>query len=87
MRRNNALFEYNDKSDAIQLNNEFKTLLQPAAYTWNTLRNLKYLENFGSRPADSEDFVWTKETFRLKPVVSLTHLTIYRHAGRTELLF
>lgn len=79
---NKALVEYNDKSDAVLLDNEFKTLLQPAAYTYEYAPDLqKYLEQFpNSRPADSEDFVyWTKETFGLKPVVSLTHLTMYRH--------
>jgi len=79
---NKALFEYNDKSDVVQLNNEFKTLLQPAAYTYQYAPELqKYLEQVpNSRPADLEDFVyWTKETFGLKPVVSLTHLTMYRN--------
>jgi hypothetical protein len=79
---NKALFEYNDKSDTVQLNNEFKTLLQPAAFTYEYTPELqKYLEQFpNARPAESEDFVyWIKETFGLKPVVSLTHLTIHRH--------
>jgi hypothetical protein len=79
---NKALFEYNDKSDAVQLNDEFRTLLQPASYTYEFTPELqKFLEQYPSaRPAESEDFVyWTKETFGLKPVVSLTHLTIYRH--------
>jgi len=79
---NKALFEYNDKSDAVQLDNEFKTLLLPAAYTYEYAPELqKYLEQFpNSRPADSEDFIyWTKETFGLKPVVSMTHLTMYRY--------
>jgi len=79
---NKALIEYNDKSDAVQLETEFTTLLQPAAYAYEYAPELqKYLEEFPyARPANTEDFVyWSKETFGLKPVVSLTHLAIYKH--------
>jgi hypothetical protein len=79
---NKALFEYNDKFHAVRLDNEFTTLLQPAVYSYEYAPELqKYLEQFpDARPADTEDFIyWSKDTFGLKPVVSLTHLTIYRH--------
>jgi hypothetical protein len=80
---NTALGEYNDKSTPIRLGQEFKSLLQPAPYMYEYVPEFqKYLEEFPNhRPADAEDFVyWSKEKFGLKPVVSITHITIYKLA-------
>jgi hypothetical protein len=78
---NHALGEYNDKSYPLNLADEFRTLLQPAAYMYGYQPKFQhYLENFPhGRPPDSEDFVyWSKEKFGLKPVVSMTHIAIYK---------
>ena len=43
----------------------------------------KFLQEFPhNRPQDTEDFVyWSTEKFGLKPVLSVTHITIYKHRG------
>jgi hypothetical protein len=78
---NPALGEYNDKSYALRLSDEFKSLLQPAAYMYGYSPEFqKYLTEFpASRPTGVEDYVyWSKEKFGLKPVISLTHISIYK---------
>jgi hypothetical protein len=78
---NAALGEYNDRSVPLRLADEFKSLLQPAPYMYEyTPEFQKYLEGFPNhRPSDTEDFIyWSKEKFGLKPVVSVTHITIYK---------
>lgn len=82
LREGNAgLGEYNDRSYTVRLADEFQTLLQPAPYFYEYAPEFqKYLEAYPLSPApDVEDFVyWSKEKFGLKPVISLTHVTIYR---------
>ena len=78
---NSSLGEYNDRAYRLRLADEFHTLLQPAPYMYEYVPEFqKYLEEFpNSRPADVEDFVyWSTEKFGLKPVVSLTHVAIYK---------
>ena len=78
---NAALGEYRDKSYPLRIGDEFRSLLQPAPYMYDYVPEFqKYLEEFpAGRPHDSENFVyWSKEKFGLKPVVSLTHITIYK---------
>ena len=78
---NAALGEYNDKSYRLRLADEFQSLLQPAHYMYEYVPEFqKYLQEFPNfRPADTEDFLyWSKEKFGLKPVVSVTHITIYK---------
>jgi len=78
---NAGLGEYNDKSYPVRLADEFRSLLQPAPYMYEYLPELQnYLQNFpNDRPAEVEDFIyWSKEKFGLKPVVSMTHITIYK---------
>jgi len=81
---NKALMVYDDKPSSLHIVDEFKTLLPPAAYNYGYPPELqKFLEQFPhERPAAAEDFLyWSKDTFGLKPVVTLTHLTIHKHAG------
>lgn len=78
---NAALAEYRDKSYPLRLVDEFHSLLQPAPYTYGyTPEFQNYLETFPrSRPKDSQDFMyWSKEKFGLKPVISITHVVIYK---------
>lgn len=78
---NTALAEYKDKSYSLRLTDEFRTLLQRASYMYGYVSEFeRYLQEFpAARPAGVEDFVyWSKEKFGLKPVVSLTHITIYK---------
>jgi len=76
-----SLRQYDDKSYPLRLAEEFQSLLQPAPYMYEyTPEFQKYLEDFpGSRPENVEDFIyWSKEKFGLKPVISITHITIYK---------
>jgi hypothetical protein len=82
---NRALGEYNDRSYRLRLADEFGTLLQPANYMYGYMPEFqKYLQEFpSSRPAEVEDFVyWSKEKFGLKPVISVTHVTLYKFKTR-----
>jgi len=78
---NAALGEYNDKTNTVRLADEFQSLLQPAPYMYEYVPEFqKYLLEFpNGRPDGAEDFIyWSKEKFGLKPVVSVTHITIYK---------
>jgi len=78
---NSALGDYNDKSYNLNLADEFRTLLQPAFYTYGYSPEFQqYLLEFPhARPAHVENFVyWSKEKFGLKPVISITHIAAHR---------
>jgi len=78
---NAELAEYRDKPYRVRLGDEFRSLLQPAPYTYGYTPEFEnYLETFPrSRPQDSHDFIyWSKEKFGLKPVISITHVIIYK---------
>jgi hypothetical protein len=83
---NAALVQYDDKSSTLRLGDEVRSLLKPAPYMYKYAPDFqRYLEEFPlTRPgnaANFEDFIyWSKEDFGLKPVISMTHLTIYRGA-------
>jgi hypothetical protein len=81
---NRALGEYNDKAYRLSLADEFKSLLQPAVFTYGYGSEFQaYLLDFPhSRPAYVESFFyWSKEKFGLKPVITVTHVTVYRPSG------
>jgi hypothetical protein len=79
-----ALVKYDDKSYELGLADEVRSLLKPASYMYGyTTEFQKYLEEFPlTRPGNAtafEDFAyWSKEDFGMKPVISMTHVTIYR---------
>jgi hypothetical protein len=92
-RGNTALVKYDDKSSALLLADEVRSLLKPAPYMYKYAPDFqRYLEEFPlTRPgnaANFEDFIyWSKEDFGLKPVISMTHITIYRGAhGSSDVL-
>src|SRR6185295_2666275 len=81
---NAALGEYHDKAYTLRLSEELRSLLQPAPYMYEYVPPFqKFLQEFPqNRPQDAEDFVyWSTEKFGLKPVLSMTHITIYKHRG------
>ena len=85
---NAALGEYKDKSYPVRLADEFRSLLQPAPYMYGYAPEFeRYLQEFPTTPlADVEDFIyWSKDKFGLKPVVSLTHVTIYKDRRADDL--
>lgn len=78
---NSALGEYNDKKYSLRLADEVRSLLQQSPYINEYVPEFhQYLEQFPNKLlAGTEDFIyWSKEVFGLKPVLSLTHVTIYR---------
>jgi len=83
---NVGLGKYDDKSYSLGLADEFKSLLKPAAYMYGYVPEFqKYLEEYPQgRPQNAsiaEDFFyWSKEDFGLKPVTSVTHVTIYKRS-------
>jgi hypothetical protein len=88
---NAALASYDDKAYKMNLDEEFRSLLKPAPYMYGYVPEFQnYLENFPNIPSGNvESFVyWSKEVFGLKPVISLTHVTIYkrRHANGLDVM-
>jgi hypothetical protein len=76
-----ALGAYRDKSPPLRVGDELAGLLQPAPYMYEYVPEFqRYLLEFPRSPSpDAEDFVyWSKEKFGLKPVISVTHVTIYK---------
>jgi hypothetical protein len=83
---NAALVQYADRRSPVSLETEFRSLLDQSTY----LRELApefslYLERFPQgKPPNAEDFVyWSKESFGLKPVISLTHVTIHQRVNKS----
>ncbi|MEW6211983.1 MAG: hypothetical protein AB1631_26745 [Acidobacteriota bacterium] len=88
---NAALVEYHDQRNAVRLADEYRSLLAQSRFLAEYAPEFyKYLEEFpkASSP-DVEDFIyWSKEKYGLKPVLSITHVAIYRRVfeNRTEVL-
>lgn len=79
-----ALAAYDDKAHPVRLADEFRALLDHAPYLAAYAPELRqYLLDYPrGRLAGTDDFVyWSKESFGLKPVVSLTHVVIYLRPG------
>lgn len=91
---NDALGNYEDKSYTLGIADELRSLLKPAPYMYGYVPEFQRgLEEFPLAPAKNgarfEDFFyWSKEAFGLKPVISLTHVTIYRnsHGNRSDVI-
>ena len=78
---NAALSEYRDKAAPLRLADEFRALLRQSPYLYEYAPEFhQYLEQFPRKPLPgAEDFLyWSKEKFGFKPVLSVTHVTIYR---------
>lgn len=76
-----GLAVYQDKPEPLRLADELLSILQASPYLGQYLPELnRYLMSFpNDRLPESEDFVyWSQEKFGFKPVVSVTHVTVYR---------
>jgi hypothetical protein len=88
---NPALVEYKDQGRGVRLANEYRSLLEQSHLLTDYAPEFqKYLEDFpkASSP-EVEDFIyWSKEKYGLKPVLSITHVAIYKRTlgDRTEVL-
>lgn len=85
---NNALSIYNDKKEPKRLAEQFDQILKASPYVYDYAPEFyEYLRAYPAKHLDNaDDFIyWSKEKFGLKPVISVTHVTIYRKpdTGRT----
>jgi hypothetical protein len=86
---NASLVKYADKAATTSLASEFQDLLVTAPYLREYSPDFfAYLQNFPrGKPQGAEDFLyWSKEKFGLKPVISITHVFLYRRPGTEDVL-
>ncbi|MBZ5637066.1 MAG: hypothetical protein LAO55_28410 [Acidobacteriia bacterium] len=84
-RGNSALIEYRDKNKPVRLEDEFRAVLDARPGLSGLVPELHdYLAKYPSEPLPgvSEFFYWSTESFGLKPVASITHVSIYVQPGR-----
>ncbi len=77
---NAALSEYNDKEKPLRIAEEFDSILQASPYIYDYVPEFyEYLRNYPRAPTENvDDFIyWSKEKFGLKPVISVSHVSIY----------
>lgn len=78
---NAELSEYNDKKKPLRVAEEFNAILQASPYIYDYLPQFfEYLRDYPQKRLDGvEDFIyWSREKFGLKPVISVTHVSIFR---------
>lgn len=78
---NVELSEYNDKKKPLRVAEQFDAILQASPYFYDFQPEFfEYLRDYPHKPLDGvEDFVyWSKEKFGWKPVISVTHVSIFR---------
>lgn len=88
---NAALIEYRDEENVVRLAEEYRSLLDQSRFLADYAPEFyKYLEEFPKASSPNiEDFIyWSKEKFGLNPVLSLTHVAIYKRVvgDSTEVL-
>ena len=79
-----ALIEYNDKKKPLRAAEQFDAILKASPYIYDYEPEFyEYLRGYPVKPPDSMDgfIYWSKEKFGLKPVISVTHVSIYRRLG------
>jgi hypothetical protein len=78
---NEQLTQYDDKKRPLRLADEFGAILKASPYIFDYEPEFyAYLREYPKKPLDGvENFIyWSKEKFGLKPVVSVTHVSIYQ---------
>jgi hypothetical protein len=83
---NSALIEYRDKNKPVRLADEFRAVLSARPGVAGLAPEFQdYLARYPTEmlPDVSEFFYWSAESFGLKPVASVTHVSIYVQPGRT----
>jgi hypothetical protein len=79
-----ALAEYENKQVPLSVSDEFRVLFEETQYFRPAAPEFfAHVETFPNAPLEgAEDILyWDKKVFGLKPVVSLTHLTLYAPPG------
>jgi hypothetical protein len=83
---NAALTVYHDQKIPVSLEEQFRELLQESPYLFEYVPEFhEYLERFPEVELPGvEDFVyWSKEDLGLKPVTTLTHVSIYQRDSQS----
>jgi hypothetical protein len=78
---NEQLSEYSDKKLPLRVAEQFDAILKASPYIFDYDPEFYgYLSDYPKKHLDGvEDFLyWSKEKFGLKPVISVTHVSIYR---------
>jgi hypothetical protein len=78
---NAQLSEYSDKKQPLRVAEQFEAILKASPYIFDYDPEFyEYLSDYPKKHLDGvEDFLyWSKEKFGLKPVISVTHVSIYR---------
>jgi hypothetical protein len=78
---NEQLSEYSDKKQPLRVAEQFDAILKASPYIFDYDPEFyEYLSDYPKKHLDGvEDFLyWSKEKFGLKPVISVTHVSIYR---------
>lgn len=87
---NAALGEYSDQPYPLRIADEFRGILKESTFLSDYAPEFhRYLEQYPkAQLAGVENFIyWSKEKFGLRPVISLTHVTIYsRNQGKGSVL-
>ena len=77
---NKALAEYQNREVPLSVGQEFRVLFEESRYFMPAAPEFfRYLEQFPAVPLEGAENIlyWDKEAFGMRPVVSLTHLTLY----------
>lgn len=78
---NSALIEYHDQEKGVRVAEEYRSLLEHSRFLTDYAPEFhKYLEEFPKASSPNvEDFIyWSKEKYGPKPVLSITHVAIYK---------
>jgi hypothetical protein len=81
---NAQLSEYSDKKQPHRVAEQFDAILKPSPYIFDYDPGFyEYLSDYPKKHLEGvEDYLyWSKEKFGLKPVISVTHVSIYRTTG------
>ena len=80
---NDQLSEYTDKKKPLRVAEQFDAILQASPYIFDYDPEFyEYLRDYPKKKLDSvEDFLyWSNEKFGLKPVISVTHVSIFQRS-------
>jgi hypothetical protein len=84
-RGNAALIDYFDQKKPVSLSQEFKSIVQGSSYIREKLPEFyRLLIDYPQQPLpETEHFLyWSKETLKFRPVITITHVTIYRSSPK-----
>ena len=76
-----ALIQYNDQKKAVSLSSEFQGILKGFPHLQErTPEFYEYLHDSKNKPLqNAESFLyWAKETLKLRPLITVTHVTMYK---------